>query len=476
MKKFYPLLIVVLTLSTLLSACAPAAAPAPAAPAATPVAAAPAAQATNAPVALAPTAAPAAAQPAAATVKGHVTIWYDSGAAWNDFIAAFGKEMATRYPGIAIEWVTQDTNQLSAKLVSAFATKQGPDIAMGSQYRLVAAEQQFKAWEDLAPRLASDPELKETVAALPKVNIDTYYLGQKLWGLPQVVQTTGLFVRKSWLDKLGAKVPADWEELTNLAVRFTKEDPDGNGKADTFGYCIFGAPGVTNSAGVQFQYLLGAAGTGYPITTADGKPNFNTPEGQKVVKYMAKWMHEVKVLPPDTPTFTHKEFYNVTQAGKCGMGRIGAWNIGSWAKSDIGTDYVVIPMPPMEKGMKAYQANWSNAIVMNASSKDKDATYIVLKALESKWGQTMFYKMLTSAARTDLDWDTLATTPQLKYFTKLQPDYTVELSYIDTWLPTVDILSKHLNAVLADPKLDPVKELAAADAEAQAKFKEIRKQ
>jgi multiple sugar transport system substrate-binding protein len=398
--------------------------------------------------------------------KGKVVIWYDSGAAWNSFIADFNKDVAAKYPDIAVEWVTQDTAQLSAKLVAAFAAKQGPDIAMGSQYRLVAAEQQFKAWADLSGKLASDPELKETVAALPKVHVDSYMSGTKLWGLPQVVQAVGLFVRKSWMDEVKAKAPEDWSELEALAGKFTKKDQ--------FGYCIFGAPGVTNSSGIQFQYSGAAAGMFYPIVDADGKPSFNTPVGREVARALHRWQHEKKITPPATPTFTHKEFYEVVQAGKCGIGRVGAWNVGPWSKTAIGEDYVVIPYPPLKKGQKGYQVSWSNAITMNATSKAEDATYAVFKALMSKQGQTNFYQKLTSAARTDLDWANLAKNPQLQYFTKPQ-EYALELAALDTFLPTLDILSRHLNGMLADARVDPVKALEAADKEAQAKYSEIRK-
>jgi ABC-type glycerol-3-phosphate transport system substrate-binding protein len=337
---------------------------------------------------------------------------------------------------------------------------------MGSQYRLVAAEQQFKAWADLSGKVAADSELKETVAALPKVHVDSYYSGTKLWGLPQVVQAVGLFVRKSWMDEVKAKVPEDWNELEVLAGKFTKKDQ--------FGYCIFGAPGVTNSSGIQFEYSGAAAGMQNPIVDPDGKPSFNTPVGRDVAKALYRWQHERKVTPPATPTFTHKEFYEVVQAGKCGIGRVGAWNVGPWSKTEIGEDYVVIPYPPMKKGQKGYQVSWSNAITMTATSKAEDATYAVFKALMNKQGQTNFYQKLTSAARTDLDWATLAKSPQLQYFTKPQ-DYALERASLDTFLPTLDILSNHLNGMLADPKVDPVKALEAADKEAQAKVSEIRK-
>jgi ABC-type glycerol-3-phosphate transport system substrate-binding protein len=128
----------------------------------------------------------------------------------------------------------------------------------------------------------------------------------------------------------------------------------------------------------------------------------------------------------------------------------------------------------MKKGQKGYQVSWSNAIAMNGASKTEEATYAVLKALMGKQGQTIFFQKLTSAARTDLDWAKLATTPQLQYFTKPQ-EYALEWASLDTFLPTLDILSKHLNGMLADAKTDPVKALEAADKEAQAKYTEIRK-
>jgi putative aldouronate transport system substrate-binding protein len=42
-------------------------------------------------------------------------------------------------------------------------------------------------------------------------------------------------VRKDWLDKLGLAVPTTLDEYVNVLRAFTKEDPDGNGKDDTYG-------------------------------------------------------------------------------------------------------------------------------------------------------------------------------------------------------------------------------------------------
>lgn len=47
-----------------------------------------------------------------------------------------------------------------------------------------------------------------------------------------------LYIRKDWLEKLGRQAPTTMDELVDLAIAFTKEDPDNNGKNDTYGLAI----------------------------------------------------------------------------------------------------------------------------------------------------------------------------------------------------------------------------------------------
>jgi len=452
MKRTYVVLSLAMVLVMVLTACGATPTPTRVPPTATPR----------------PAATPTPAVKALADIKGKVTVWYDSGAAWNPAITKLNEEFKKKAPGIEVEWVTQEAAQLSAKIVAAFSAGAGPDIALGSQSRLTTAEEQFQAWADLAPYMDKDPEFAATVKALPEVQVNGYKKGSKLWGLPEVVQTVGLFVRKSWLDAAGGKLPTDWEEMTALAKKFTKEGQ--------FGYCIFGAPGVTNSAGVQFLYTGAAAGILYPIMSPDGKPTFNTPQSVEIAKWLYRWQHTDKVTSPATPTWTHVEFYNAVQAGQCGIGRVGAWNVGAWKTSKIGEDFVVIPYPPMTKDQKEpnYQVSWSNGIVMNAKPKDPDAVFAFFKYLMSKEAQTIFFPVRTSWARTDLDFKTLmGTNERLLYFSTPQK-YAPELAYHPNWLPYLDILSKHLNAMLADSKADPEKTMKAAYEEAFAKCKELK--
>lgn len=52
---------------------------------------------------------------------------------------------------------------------------------------------------------------------------------------PLLVANFGMWIRQDWLDNLGLKTPTTMEELYDVAYQFTKNDPDKNGQADTFG-------------------------------------------------------------------------------------------------------------------------------------------------------------------------------------------------------------------------------------------------
>ncbi|MDF2668338.1 MAG: hypothetical protein K0R67_644 [Paenibacillus sp.] len=51
------------------------------------------------------------------------------------------------------------------------------------------------------------------------------------------------YVRKDWLDKLNLTAPKSYDELLNVMRAFTNNDPDGNGKKDTYGFSASAAGG-----------------------------------------------------------------------------------------------------------------------------------------------------------------------------------------------------------------------------------------
>ncbi len=62
------------------------------------------------------------------------------------------------------------------------------------------------------------------------------------WGVPNLNYYNGFgnvnAYRQDWLDKVGLKVPETLDEMHDVMVAFVNDDPDGNGKNDTFGYSM----------------------------------------------------------------------------------------------------------------------------------------------------------------------------------------------------------------------------------------------
>ena len=66
-----------------------------------------------------------------------------------------------------------------------------------------------------------------------------------IYGIPRssMVRNDGFMIREDWLERLGIPMPEDHavtvEEFAEICRRFSEEDPDGNGKKDTYGVVCY---------------------------------------------------------------------------------------------------------------------------------------------------------------------------------------------------------------------------------------------
>lgn len=87
-------------------------------------------------------------------------------------------------------------------------------------------------------------------------NVDAYQLpNSHTRGYVPVKSFTefAYFIRQDWLDNLGLKMPTNYEELTEVARAFSKDDPDGNGKNDTYALSMPGGGKTVYYAFPQFR-------------------------------------------------------------------------------------------------------------------------------------------------------------------------------------------------------------------------------
>ncbi|RAV19596.1 extracellular solute-binding protein [Paenibacillus contaminans] len=112
---------------------------------------------------------------------------------------------------------------------------------------------------DLTSYMDKDMKVaKDFVVGLTPNIMKKATINNKVFAVPRVgdVPFSSMWVRKDWLDKLNLKVPTTLEEFMTVAKAFTEQDPDGNGKKDTYGF--------TGAKLDSFATIFGAHGVGAP--------------------------------------------------------------------------------------------------------------------------------------------------------------------------------------------------------------------
>jgi putative aldouronate transport system substrate-binding protein len=151
-------------------------------------------------------------------------------------------------------------------------------------------------------------------------------IGGKMYGLADpgaMDRVEGVVIRKDWLDKLGLPVPKTIDDYYKVAKAFTTQDPDGNGKNDTYGFgAFFESSGLSSSGfGRRFDYILGAYGVPgtWNLESADKfQFNFRDPNFRKAVEFIKK-INDEKLIDPSWSAPNKDEFRARWKQGKFGI-------------------------------------------------------------------------------------------------------------------------------------------------------------
>lgn len=137
---------------------------------------------------------------------------------------------------VKVTWVPQSA--YSEKLNTLIASKDLPQITTIREVKsagFVNAVRSGMFW-DVGPYLDQFPNLSQIdKTVLKNVQID----GQQVL-IPKVreISREGGIIRQDWLEAVGMEMPATIEELYDVLYAFTYNDPDQNGKNDTYGFSL----------------------------------------------------------------------------------------------------------------------------------------------------------------------------------------------------------------------------------------------
>ncbi|MFD0677422.1 MULTISPECIES: extracellular solute-binding protein [unclassified Paenibacillus] len=210
-----------------------------------------------------------------------------------------------------IQW----TADMKAKLPVLVASGDLPKaVSFGnSQLRLpymVSAMRSNVFW-DLTPYLKDYKNLTEG----NDLRYKNTSLDGKSYGIPVVrpLSRNAMVYRKDWLTNLGLKEPKTTEELYQVLKAFTFNDPDKNGKNDTYGILEFKSVSLINNIAAWF---------GVPNTWAvkDGKftAAHETEEYLVLLKFLRR-LYEEKIMNQDFAVMEKAGWEAAFSSGKAGM-------------------------------------------------------------------------------------------------------------------------------------------------------------
>jgi len=231
---------------------------------------------------------------------------------------------------LQVQWVSD----IKQKLPVVIASGDMPKVltANNSQLKLPYMINAMRAgtfW-DLTDYIQDYPNLAQ-VNPLIYENVS---LDGRTYGLPLVrpISRFAITYRKDWMDKLGLQEPQTLDDFYNILRAFAKDDPDGNGKDDTYG--------IVEDKSISIIYRV-ALWLGAPNEwgVKDGKffPMAETDEYLEALKWVKK-IYDEKLINPDFAVVEKTAADTMFTSGKAGLYiniTDGAFKFGEKLKKNI---------------------------------------------------------------------------------------------------------------------------------------------
>lgn len=242
--------------------------------------------------------------------------------------------------GVRVELESSGSSAYMDKLNILIASGSYPDAFQVYDRNILFQYAKDGLLEDLAPHLDKYPNIKKNMPAEAWLPVTD---NGKIWGFPYNRQD-GLnqvaYVNKAWLDKLNLGVPKTLDEFYNVMKAFTDNDPDGNGKKDTFGLVANRNQGY---GGRMFRAAYDAES--YKIIDGQVTPPEITDNYKEYLKYMARLTKE-GILDPEWATAAGSIFQQMVNKGKYGAFS-GFWHFKSGKEfgPNVMDPYIAIAPP-----------------------------------------------------------------------------------------------------------------------------------
>lgn len=167
---------------------------------------------------------------------------------------------------VQIKWNVVQANDVIDKMTLAFASGNMPDLFWGmapfgtSSIYTYAEQGLVLKLDDYIDKYA--PNIKRMFSETPESKYAVTYEDGNIYSIPMVNSEReafayeGLYINKTWLDKLNLGMPTSTNSFLSVLSAFKSNDPNGNGKADEIPLCLINE----NMSGVLPACLYGPFG------------------------------------------------------------------------------------------------------------------------------------------------------------------------------------------------------------------------
>jgi len=261
------------------------------------------------------------------------------------------------------------------------------DLIYGGSYKLYGYAA-AGVLEPLDPFI-NDPELTPAEYDLNDV-LDTYKFEGKTYGIPFDTSGWFLYYRKDLIPE----PPQTWEELTEIAKKFTKSiNPDSPTKYGLGYYGHIGRSGSRFFAPILWSY-------GGQIVDDKGNVKLDEPEAIKAGELLANWKEE-GILSPEVPSWGYSEVKSALENGVVPM----AAPFPNAAYTTLQGEYkdkIAVALTPGNKtpeGLRRITYHQGLVLMMNQASNKKRAAWDFIKYLTGKEGMLVYVKAGGTASR-----------------------------------------------------------------------------
>lgn len=333
-----------------------------------------------------------------------LVIWHDlgdNGIKWFDEV---GAEFQKTHPGVTVKSVSFPTDQWYGKSIAALNTNTAPSLLYNNYERVIRVVDQTGKVMDLSDVYAG---MSDT-SFLSDADLNVARYNGNMIILPVQRVQMGFGARKSWLDAVGEEFPETWADVQRVSAKFISEDPDGNGKDDTFGLALEAA-NPRDLIHMLDLYTFGA-GLRHSLIDGDGEIVIDEPRHKQVLVEFMKTFTDYGYVSPDTVTHSFPEMYQVIEGGRAGMFRVGDWNVKKWDGADVlNGDFVIGEWPQhFDDVENAVVIGGMRGVAVPENAQNKDMAVEFAKFLLSVEAQKASLNNVGAAVRGDFELEGLS--------------------------------------------------------------------